>query len=271
MASCGGDQSEVLLFLLKRPDGKLRAKPLSQPTLLRLIGRGEKVGKVAFAKDGSYRVGFGRLTEPNRFNEYGEIERVFDFQDPALAPIKEGDEFHAVADNARGWRMEADASGFNIRLLFGDRPMGHIHLDRIQQGRIQSYCFLADKTRAFAIAVATDLQNGIFIYGLIGEDGPCPLLRYYRDHTAQVTSLSVSFDGRYLASGAADQTIKVWSLAGIRTFDELRQSTAGPFPAAAAWAQSSRCSPTAKGAGRLCLARCWTWASPPGEDCKRTT
>lgn len=254
VATGGGDQSEVLLFLLKRPDGDFRAKPLSEPTLLRLIGRGEKVGKVAFAKDGSYRVGFGRLTEPKRFNEYGDIQQVFDFQDPALAPIKEGDDFHAVADNARGWRVAIDESGFNVNLLFGDRGiMGRIHLDRIKQGRIQSYCFLADRTRAFAIAVATDLQNGIFVYGLVGADGPCPLLRYYRDHTAHVTSLSVSSDGRYLASGAADQTIKLWSLAGIRTFDELRAAQGGPFPPAPAWGAVFEMQPNGKGGRQVVL------------------
>src|SRR5690606_6839949 len=45
--------------------------------------------------------------------------------------------------------------------------------------------------------------------------GECNLLRYFRGHSDQVTSLSATRDARYLVSGSADGTIRYWKLAGL--------------------------------------------------------
>ncbi|MFG0333122.1 MAG: caspase family protein, partial [Maioricimonas sp. JB049] len=83
------------------------------------------------------------------------------------------------------------------------------------------HCFIPDaQGRAFAVALGTDTQNGIFVYQLpAGPNGPI-LLRYFRDHSGSVTTVGASADGRYLVSGAKDQTVKIWSLAGLAPYDQ---------------------------------------------------
>lgn len=219
----GGDRNELYIFLLKDREGKDIPKPFSKGVLA-LRGTGRKIWKVAFAADGGNRIGFSTKRR-------APIEESFD-------PSRPGNP--AEPANKIPWRDgKADAGNWSIRvptkgdegtlLLFeGDQPRGTIALDPVSQGSPRAICWLPGRNGApYGVAIGTDLQDGIFIYG-VREKDRCPLLRYYRDHGGTVTSLAVSADGKFLASGSLDQTIKIWSLEGLT-------APPGAFSAAPAW------------------------------------
>ncbi len=222
----GIDNNEIWLMTLVNTDGTPRQKPFSQDRVLRLSGSGHTIWKVAFASDSSYQLGFDKK---RRTGNDGDIAESFDLRELKLLRGEEiPRRWRSPNDGAANWRLVSENNGLRLRLLRNGRQRCRINLDRNIQGPLASFCWLADaKRRPFAVAVGTRGGNGIFIYELVGS-GDCPLLRYYRDHNGRVTSLSVSKDGRFLASASADQTIKIWSLEGIR-------KKGGPFVRENAW------------------------------------
>ncbi len=247
LACCGDDNKPVLVFPLKDAKNNFVEKPLTEPgrQQLALLGVGNAMGKVAFAntRDGAYQIGFGRAEQSpavdagvDRFyNNYGSISQAYDLtKGQLLEGARMPRAFRSPTDNARGWKVTPVQKG---RQLVLTHQAGHrctITLDPEDQGDGLSYCFLADRERAFAIAVGTNHQNGIFVYQLTTR-GECPLLRYYRDHSYVVTSLSVSPDGAFLASASLDQTIKLWSLDGLTRWEEIATAQRAGFVHAAGW------------------------------------
>lgn len=244
----GGDENEIFVLLLKERDGNVIAKPLSQGRALRLRGSGRKVWKVAFDADGSYRLALGTKRKDRsraQVNDLGDLTVAFDLSNPnilrfktpgnpnAIVPpdaarkiVRAGREdadpaekvrWSAVSDDAAGWTVQNQ--GARLQLVENGQPRGQITLTAAGLPGLKSYCWIngADG-KPFAIAIGLDrggpASTGILVYRLAGE-GECPLLRYYRDHVDWVTSLSVSKDRKFLASSSIDQTVKVWSLAGI--------------------------------------------------------
>ncbi len=67
-----------------------------------------------------------------------------------------------------------------------------------------------------AVVVGTDGRNNIYVYKADASDPP-ELLRQFRDHSGQITSVSSSADGNYLVSSGNDSTISVWNLQDIYT------------------------------------------------------
>ncbi|MCA9051802.1 MAG: caspase family protein, partial [Planctomycetaceae bacterium] len=96
-----------------------------------------------------------------------------------------------------------------------------VTVDTNKQGQLTgSYCFLPDANgRPFAVAVGTANVYEIFVYRLTDlreeNTGTDALCRFYRDHSGSIQDLSVSSDGRYLASASLDKSVKIWSLAGL--------------------------------------------------------
>ncbi len=101
-----------------------------------------------------------------------------------------------------------------LRTMFRREPSTLApQLPHLDEGRIRCFCWVPDAGgKPFAIAVGTDRQNSVYVCKLV-DQGPCPILRHFRGHSDHVTSLGISRDLRYLASGSADGTICIWSLA----------------------------------------------------------
>jgi len=216
------DESSLNVFPLSTVDdkGAIKAipKPLTGVKPERLVGAGSKIWSVAFDWGDSYRIGFGKRPHKEserKFGDHGPITEAFELKANKLVPVadKEG-EWRTADAAAGGWKLRRQGNGSRI-VLIKDDIRATISLDQEFQGQAHSYCWLANaKGETYGLAIGTNKQHGVWIYGL-PKYGKCEILRYGRDHQGWVTSLSVSKDGKYLASSSIDQTVKIWSLADI--------------------------------------------------------
>ncbi len=179
-----------------------------------LRGTGRRLLKAAFAKDEPYyRFAVGTEFRDRGFNDYAEVQEAFDPLRLELgsAPAKAAD--WLAADWCQGdWRAQLQAGG-GLQLFQSGAPRGRVRLDPVLEGKARSYCWIPGQDGTpRAIAVGTDVQNGVYVCRLAAE-GDCPLLRHLRGHSDYVTSVGVSHDGRYLVSCSADGTAMLWSLA----------------------------------------------------------
>lgn len=187
-------------------------------TLLRSSVR--RVVKVAFAKEEPlHRLAFGNQFRPGRVNDYGPLERSFDPHELAFSGKESlnADDWLTPDSAAGDWRAElAEQNGHLIlQLSQSGQRRGYVHVQTGIEGKIRCFCFVPDVNgKPIAVAVGTDVQNSIYVCRLANQ-GACPILRFFRGHADYVTSLSASRDGRYLASGSADGTVRVWSLSAV--------------------------------------------------------
>ena len=115
------------------------------------------------------------------------------------------------------WHGALDRLHNGVEIHFRNRLLGIVALDAEKQGVAETFCWVPDENgQAEALAVGSDLQCGVYLYGLSPPSLPLPLLRYFRGHHDAVTSLAVSADRKYLLSGSRDGTVRYWPLAGYR-------------------------------------------------------
>lgn len=105
-------------------------------------------------------------------------------------------------------------------LLRQDQAAGTIDLALDWQGRMapggEAVAWIAKPGATDPQAVAVGTDRGIFVFGLEADPGkPCPLWRRFRGHEDRVLALAISEDARWLASGAGDGLVMLWSLSDI--------------------------------------------------------
>ena len=202
LACSGGQSFHVFVWELKN------GKPINDRPIV--LAGGDRVTDVAMAqRNGSFQTtiktntGETRRFDPTRI-DVDPLDAAFGARAMAVEAVDRG-----------AWKARIEQGGYRLQLTQGGAARGRIDLDPIWQGRLtsdSSYAFIRDAGgRETAIAVGTDTQNGIFVYNL-DTSGPCRMLRYFRGHNEQVTSLSVTGDRRFLTSGAADGTVRYWKL-----------------------------------------------------------
>ncbi len=223
LATHDGDASEVLVFRIADAEGKLLRDPLSKP--LRLSGRGQRIQRVAFrakpVEDYQIGISFGRQKDIRKLFRLTPAadQEMPGFSDATDVTAKEwiGEDTFAESWKVRSWLNDSSLAGDRSRFILSNRDgtSETITLTN-EQGYFGCHSFIPDAAgKPYAVAIGTRLMNGIFVYALPKAGQSAKLLRYYRDHSGHVTSLSCSADGRYLLSGAEDQTVKIWSLSGL--------------------------------------------------------
>ncbi|MBX9656309.1 caspase family protein [bacterium] len=228
VALFAGDNAEIRVYLLRERDGSMIEKPL-EGSPLRLRGHGRVVQKVAFANNGSYRLGFNA----SKFDGKKEIPITEGFDLGEMKTIEpetvKGTPWINQSEQFPGWTASIEDRGSRVVIKNGMDEWTEIHLKANIEGLARSYTFIPAKAggRPFGIAIGTVVQDWVLVYEIKATDTPCKLVRTFRDHAGGITSLSVSSDGKYLASGSLDQTIKVWSLEGLQKPEERF----GPAPA----------------------------------------
>lgn len=191
------------------------------PTDTPLRSSVRRVVKVAFAKaEPIHRLAFGNQFRPGAVNDYGPLERSFDPHELALSGTRElnADDWLTPHSAAGDWRAELSEQNGRLvlQLSQGGQRRGYVHVQTGIEGKIRAFCFVPDAAdKPIAVAVGTDVQNSIYVCRLANQ-GACPIWRFFRGHRDYVTSLSASRDGRYLASGSADGTARIWSLSALQ-------------------------------------------------------
>lgn len=215
------DTAELWVYLLKDRQGQLIDKPL-RAVPLRLAGRGAPVESVAFSKEG-YRVGIKSRGAGNAKDKPAGFERGFDMEkvQPLGAEDATKTEWQSTAPTIGTWAAKISPLGDKVVIENAGEKWAEIGMDSRAVGLATCATFLTtpNAKQPFAIAVGTKVQNLILVYGIRAKDEAPKLLRAYRDHAGEITSLSASADGRYLASSSNDQSIKVWSLEGIQSLE----------------------------------------------------
>ncbi len=194
LAYCGSNGNDVFVEWLEPPHDLVTFRGGKRIAGVALAVEGENYALRYRPDQGAAETGSSRfpLSELNRVEDEGAPREPSQFFGP----------WSFVADRAKG----------TIWLYYNRSHAGQIQLDAASQGRLVSQCWVPGQGgNPAAVAVGTDVQNGVFLYGL-PEGGVCPLLRYCRGHTGMVTSVNASPDGRYVISGSADGTVRVWSL-----------------------------------------------------------
>jgi WD40 repeat protein len=205
VAYSGGRDNEVWLGPLTA------AEPVTA-----LRGTGRRVWKVAFAaQEPLYRIAWGTESRARGFNDYADLDSAFDATRLELGAGKlDAEQWLAPDWQAGQWTVRREAQGA-LQLLESGVARGRIELDPVLEGRPRCYCWIPGAPgQPLALAVGTDLQNSIYVVRVV-QQGRCPILRQFRGHHDFVTSVGVSRDLRFLASGSADGTICVWSLDGL--------------------------------------------------------
>ena len=131
--------------------------------------------------------------EPSR-NDRVQYTYQFDFETFGITskPGKPNDKFLEVAN-----KLVTQTGIYTIEVSKG----GIIQNDEFEDGRILDYQVMTNGN----VIVGSDFS--LKEYSPQGE-----MIKEYVGHTAGIRSVTVSEDGRYMASGSEDQTIRVWNL-----------------------------------------------------------
>ena len=215
VAWSGGWSEEVSVADLATLD----AAPGERPRVRRLGGVGRRVATLAFSPEsppGRVAIGFARPDGEPVF------ETAFDVEGLTLGAVGQPGDWAPAQGNAGTWslaRAERDTPGSESwRLAHAGRPAGTIDLDLAWQGRMpdaeRTVAWLSHPGAAEPWAVAVGTDRGITIHALV-DAGTAQIVRRFRGHEDAVAALAISTDGRWLASGARDGFVMLWSLVGL--------------------------------------------------------
>lgn len=192
-------------------------RPLSNARTVSIMGLGSPIQEVQFADQAGLKL---RIVRRGLDGNAEARETCFDLdQAEVLPPDQRPDRWVDSSASVGGWSIASvTENGHRIGLQFGAARAGDVVLNDAFQGPLRSTAWLKDaQGRPWALIVGTASKDGVFVYELDRRPGQaCRLIRAYRDHAGAVRSLSVSPNGKLLASGSDDQTVKIWNLDGLQ-------------------------------------------------------
>ena len=109
-----------------------------------------------------------------------------------------------------GWTVRP-VNPFQLDVVHATPPQRtfRITLDEVKDRRWKSYSFIPPGPEHTQATVAVGCESGVWFYRL--DDGRPT--RLYSGHSGPVYCLAPAKDGRWLATGSSDQTVRLWTLA----------------------------------------------------------
>lgn len=183
-------------------------------------GSGRRIYAVGWTSDAN-GPGLAFGTQPHggtrwKFNDYAELRQTFDLQTrrireevsghPQIALLRDGDR-ELATEIAPEWNVNALAY-------------------RRQGRRVSRYTF-PPGVMAMCATFAKANQLGLDEAAIVGRDDNAMMCmdlrgmiarREFVGHSAPVTAVAVSPDGRFLASSSMDRTLRIWSLANLKVY-----------------------------------------------------
>jgi len=196
IATAGGDDNDI--YIWNATSGSVKTH---------ITGKGKQPLVLGFGEQFQLAFGNTDMTPPDveiealqHFPEYTPLEKSFDFSEISLNRNLPGNsDFKRVQTEYQSKTLKRD-SEYTLRITDGtdgETIENYPNLD----GWIRAYTFTKDGN----IVVGSS-------YSLKLYDDEGILIREFVGHIGEVTAVSVSEDGRILASASTDQTIKLWNL-----------------------------------------------------------
>jgi WD40 repeat protein len=195
LAFAGGD-SQGITLIETRPNSTLSID-LSESAV-----QGSSVWDIGFAGDGLVAYSYDKPTPAPPAAYWG-----FDLKDRSRTSFSSNQVQRAIPTYFDWTVRPIDA--FTLEVLQGNQPRFRVQLKQQLDGRWWSYSFVPPGPKHSKPVLAVACEGGVVIHRL--EDG---LRTHYLDgHSGAVYCLAPSADGKWLATGSSDQTVRLWSLA----------------------------------------------------------
>ena len=200
IATGGGTSTEVGLWQARDNQSSGRSRG---SLVHRLRGDGDAIWGVAFAKDDPSRLAYGQTMNSENFDNGGTLERVFDFANFELSDIDMNSDSEGYKGAFRDDGNRTLSSVDSHTLQIGDSEK--LAIDSYSNGSIHSVSFVPDHKRilvgsCFALELFEKVK-GEYVNSID-----------YEGITDDVWGISPSSDGKYVAAGSQDQTIRLWNL-----------------------------------------------------------
>ncbi len=202
IASTGGNDNEIYIY-----DKNLEIKR-------KIAGSGKSVFSVAFGNDNG-KIYFGTKNDGKTYLAESTIDKSFSFMDFVLQ--NGSDSYYHRIYTLSGNRF----FNFEFKLFNGTIFIGS-NIITLPDSYDTIRCYSLTPDGKFAIIgsdfklAKADAETGKIIGFFTGHEGP-------------VWSISVSLNGKYMASGSDDQTIKIWDLENMKLITTLFVSTGGEW------------------------------------------
>lgn len=199
-----------------------------EPQVLHSVGATMKY--VAFATrvdKGKSRLGLALSENSHQDDGLGKSDLVFDFEERNLTAKIQG--WKVARPDTDGWSITRAREGGRetVQVFKGDQLVRRLDLPAEQ--RLDAVTLVPARAPATSpsLIVASYVQGRALpiIEAFQVQTGKS--FRRYTGHSAPITSLAVSPDGRLLVSAANDQTVAVWSLQDIGEILDRQGGLAG--------------------------------------------
>lgn len=209
LAVAGGDRQGITL--IERGNNAWNAQ-------LDLRGTGRTVWDVGLRIDqqGGLAVGFAHEPDQNPLSALARPARLyrgFHLPDREITTFDPAELSRSV-NTFEGWTIRP-VDQFTLEVSNAGPPARSVRfaLDERKDRRWMSYSFVPPGPGHPRVTVAVGCDSGVWFYR--ADDGRPT--RLYSGHSGPVYCLAPSSDGRWLATGSSDQTVRLWTLDGCDT------------------------------------------------------
>lgn len=185
-ATAGGNHREIVLWRTARGE-----------VAHRLEGRGRTPWAVAWGADDASLV-WGHTSREVSTNDRGPLEQAFHLSRLEFMPPPSSAQRARIKNATTALEQKGDSTVVVRR----DGRIQHTFKLTKPNELVRCYTLLSEHL----VVIGGDY--GLYAYSLITGG----MVREWRGHTGTVWSVAPSHDGRFLASAAEDQTLRVWSL-----------------------------------------------------------